>query len=418
MKSYLSHLQCTNCGKTLNADELHTTCPDCGKVLYARYDLASARRELDRNAMTSRSTRMWRWFELMPVRDEANIVTLGEGGTPLLRASGIQAATSSRCVWVKEEGLNPTGSFKARGMSAAVSRAKELGVTRMAVPSAGNAASALAAYGAKAGIETWIFMPKDTPEAMKHEAQVYGAHVTLVDGLINDAGRFVRENTEAMGWFDVSTLREPYRAEGKKTMGLELAEQLGWRLPEALIYPTGGGTGIVGMWKAFDELEALGWIGPERPKMIAVQSEGCAPIVRAFEAGERFATAWENAATIAPGIRVPVAIADYLILDAIRQSGGTAIAVPDSEIVAAMAEMARLEGIFAAPEGAATYAAYKRLRASEFLTPEDEVVLFQTGAGLKTHELVTGEYPVMRAGGPLAGRSWLPGTGSSNNPRD
>ncbi|HLF79531.1 MAG TPA: threonine synthase [Dehalococcoidia bacterium] len=401
MKSYLSHLECTNCGKTLSADELHTTCPDCGKVLYARYDLESARRGFDRAALASRPGGMWRWFELMPVRNEVNVVTLGEGGTPLLRAAGIEAATGAREVWVKEEGLNPTGSFKARGLSAAVSKAKELGVKRVAVPSAGNAASALAAYGAKAGMETWIFMPQDTPDAMKHEAQVYGAHVTLVDGLINDAGRIVRENTQAMGWFDVSTLREPYRAEGKKTMGLELAEQLGWKLPEALIYPTGGGTGIVGMWKAFEELEALGWIGPERPKMISVQAEGCAPIVRAFEAGERFAETWVDAHTIAPGIRVPAAIADYLILDAIRESGGTAITVTDAEILESMHEMARLEGIFAAPEGAATYAAYKQLLASGFLAPDEGVVLFNTGAGLKTHELVTGEYPVMRAGEPL-----------------
>jgi threonine synthase len=398
MKSYLSHLECTNCGKTLSADELHTTCPACGKVLYARYDLESARRGFDRAALTSRQGGIWRWFELLPVRDEDNVVTLGEGGTPLLRAAGIEKATGSREVWVKEEGLNPTGSFKVRGLSAAVSRARELGVHRIAIPSAGNAASALAAYGAKAGVETWIFMPQDTPDAMKHEAQVYGAHVTLVDGLINDAGRIVRENTQVMGWFDVSTLREPYRAEGKKTMGLELAEQLEWRLPDALIYPTGGGTGIVGMWKAFEELEALGWIGPERPKMISVQAEGCAPIVRAFDAGERFADTWQDAHTIAPGIRVPAAIADYLILDSVRESGGTAITVSDAEILDAMGEMARLEGIFAAPEGAATYAAYKQLRSTGFLSPDESVVLFNTGAGLKTHELVTGVYPVMRAG--------------------
>jgi threonine synthase len=247
-------------------------------------------------------------------------------------------------------------------------------------------------------METFIFMPQDTPDAMKHEAQVYGAHVTLVDGLINDAGRIVRDNTAAMGWFDVSTLREPYRAEGKKTMGLELAEQMGWSLPDALIYPTGGGTGVVGMAKAFDELEALGWIGPQRPRMICVQAEGCAPIVRAFQRGERFAETWQDARTLAPGIRVPAAIADYLILDSVRATGGTAITVSDAEILESMGELARLEGIFAAPEGAATYAAYKRLRSDGFLSPDDSVVLVNTGAGIKTHELVTGVYPVMRPG--------------------
>jgi threonine synthase len=401
MASYLSHLECSNCAQAYDSEELHTVCRACGKVLFARYNLEAARRSLHKATLGSRPGGMWRWAELLPVRDAAHVVSLGEGGTPLLRARGVEAALAAREMYVKEEGLNPTGSFKARGLSAAVSRARELGVRRMAIPSAGNAASALAAYGARAGIETWIFMPQDTPAAMKHEAQVYGAHVTLVDGLIDDAGRIVRENTQAMGWFDVSTLREPYRAEGKKTLGLELAEQLGWRLPDALIYPTGGGTGIVGMWKAFDELEAIGWIGPERPKIISVQAEGCAPIVRAFAAGKRFAAAWQGAQTLAPGIRVPAAIADYLILDAIRASNGTAIAVSDGDILAAMSELARLEGIFAAPEGAATYAAYKRLREQGFLGPEDCVVLFNTGAGIKTHELISGEYPVMRPGDRL-----------------
>jgi threonine synthase len=401
MRSYLSHLECTACGKTLSAAEVHTLCTDCGKILFARYDLEAARATMDRNEIARRPPNMWRWFEIMPVLDEANVVTLGEGATPLLPAPAIGKRLGAREVYIKEEGLNPTGSFKARGLSAAVSRARELGISRIAIPSAGNAASALAAYGARAGIECWIFMPEDTPDAMKHEAQVYGANVTLVRGLINDAGRIVRDNTAEYGWFDVSTLKEPYRAEGKKTMGLELAQQLGWKLPDALIYPTGGGTGIVGMWKAFDELEALGWIGPERPKMISVQAEGCAPIVRAYEAGERFAPAWENAFTIAPGIRVPVAVADYLILDSVRTSGGTAVAVSDAEILDAMGEMARLEGVFAAPEGAATYAGYKKLLASGFLGPEDSVVLFNTGAGIKTHELVTGSYPVMSPGDPL-----------------
>ncbi len=388
MKSYLSHLDCTNCGKQHSADVLQTTCDACGKVLYARYDLEAVKRDLTPETITAREPSMWRWFELMPIRDETNVVTLGEGGTPLLPAPGIEAQTGARRVFVKEEGLNPTGSFKARGLSVAVSKAKELGVQKLAVPSAGNAAAALAAYGARAGIETFIFMPADTPDAMKNECTVYGAHVELVDGLISDAGRIVRERGPAEGWFDVSTLREPYRAEGKKTMGLELALQFDWKLPDVLVYPTGGGTGIVGMWKAFDELEALGWIGPERPRFVSVQAEGCAPIVRAYDAGLREAEPWQDAHTIAPGIRVPAAIADYLILDAIRDSHGTAVAVSDDEILVAMGEMARLEGIFAAPEGAAGYAGYKKLLAQGKLDPAESVVLFNTGSGLKTHELV------------------------------
>lgn len=387
MPSYLSHLQCTACDQTYSASDLHTTCPACGKVLFARYDLDAARKHLTHEALLARPPAMWRWQEIMPVLDPENVVSLGEGGTPLLPAPGIQAALGARAVYIKDEGMNPTGSFKARGLSAAVSKAKELGVKRIAIPSAGNAAAALAAYGARAGMETWIFMPADTPDAMKNECIIYGAHLELVDGLINDCARIVREQGAAMGWFDVSTLKEPYRAEGKKTMGLEMAEQLGWRLPDVMVYPTGGGTGIVGMWKAFDELEAMGWIGPERPKVISVQAEGCAPIVKAYEAGERYAETWTDAHTIAPGIRVPAAIADYLIIDAVRDSGGTAVAVSDAEILTAMSEIARLEGVFAAPEGAAGYAGYKKLLANGILDPEASVVLFNTGSGLKTHEL-------------------------------
>jgi len=389
MKSYLTHLECSNCRATFSPEELHTVCPACSKVLFARYDLEAARGVMSPESVASRGPSMWRWFEIMPVLDEANVVSLGEGGTPLLRASGIERLHGAREVWVKDEGLNPTGSFKARGLSAAVSKAKELGVKSIAIPSAGNAASALAAYGARAGIETWIFMPADTPDAMKNECHIYGAHLELVDGLINDCARIVREQGPSRGWFDLSTLREPYRAEGKKTMGLEMAEQLGWKLPDVIVYPTGGGTGIVGMWKAFDELEDLGWIGPERPRVVSVQAEGCAPIVRAYDAGERFAETWENAHTLAPGIRVPAAIADYLILDAVRDSNGTAVTVSDDEILIAMSEMARLEGIFAAPEGAATYAGYKKLLEKGTLDRGESVVLFQTGSGLKTHELAS-----------------------------
>ncbi len=398
VKSYLDHLECTNCGKTYSADELHTTCPACGKVLFARYDLAAARKHFSREDPRARPGNMWRWFEVMPVRDPSNVITLGEGYTPLLPTHRLGTN-----VFIKEEGLNPTGSFKARGLSAAVSRAKELGVRAIGMPSAGNAGAALAAYGARAGMDIYVFVPADTPEMMKREAFVYGAHVYLVKGLINDAGKIVRDLADTRKWFDVSTLKEPYRAEGKKTMGYEIAEQLNWELPDAILYPTGGGTGIVGMWKAFDEMEQLGWVGSKRPKMISVQAEGCAPIVKAFREGKRHADLWQDAHTIAPGIRVPVAIADYLMLDAMRASGGTGVTVSDPEILDAMNQLARLEGIFAAPEGAATYAGYKKLIADGFMTPEDSVVLFNTGSGLLTSELVYGEYPVLDPRDPALG---------------
>jgi len=331
---------------------------------------------------------MWRWRELMPILDARNIVSLGEGDTPLLHAQELGGQHGASHLYIKEEGLNPTGSFKARGLSAAVSKAKELGLSDLAIPSAGNAASALAAYGARAGMGVHVYMPADTPDMMKQEAAAYGANVKLVDGLINEAGRQVRERAAVEGWFDVSTLKEPYRAEGKKTMGLELAEQLAWSLPDAVLYPTGGGTGTVGMWKAFDELEALGWIGSDRPKMISVQAEGCAPIVKAFEDGADHADLWDDAHTVAPGIRVPAAIADYLILAAIRESGGTALTVSDDEILDAIRALARVEGLFAAPEGAATYAAYSKLLERGFLGPDERVVLFNTGSGLKTPDLI------------------------------
>jgi threonine synthase len=403
MKSYLSHLECTACHATYYGEELHTLCRACGKVLYARYDLESARAEWDRNKLASREPNMWRYFEMMPVRDEANVVSLGEGGTPLLRAKALEKQTGARRIFVKEEGLNPTGSFKARGLSAAVSKAKELGVSSIAIPSAGNAGSALAAYGARAGMQTWVFVPDDTPTSIVNEAVAYGGEVILVRGLINDAGRIVRENGAEQGWFDVSTLREPYRAEGKKTMGYELAQHFDWSLPDVIVYPTGGGTGIVGMWKAFDEMEALGWIGSLRPRMVSVQAEGCAPVVRAYEAGADHAEPWQDARTIAPGIRVPAVIADYLILEAVRKSNGTAVAVSDAEIIDALREMTTLEGIFAAPEGAATYAGYKKLLAQGVLAPEETVVLFNTGAGIKTPDLLARELASMAPGDKLPG---------------
>lgn len=388
MKSYLSHLECTACHTAYSVDHPHGLCPACGKVLYPRYDLEAAKRGTDRHAFQRRPSNMWRFFEMMPVREEGNVVTLGEGVTPMLRARRLEQVLDTRTLYIKDEGLNPTGSFKARGLSAAVSRAKELGLRRLTLPSAGNAAGALAAYCARAGTEAHVFMPADAPEANKKESTMAAAYLTLVQGLISDAGVLSRKAAEERGLFDVSTLREPYRVEGKKTMGYEIAQDLGWRVPDAIVYPTGGGTGIVGIWKAFEEMEALGWIGPERPKMIMVQAEGCAPLVRAFHAGATHAEAWKDARTIAAGIRVPSAIGDYLILDIVRRSGGTALTVTDGEMLDAMHQMAALEGIWPAPEGAATLAAYRKLRAERTLGPDDVTVLLNTGAGYKYMELV------------------------------
>ena len=386
MKSYLTHLECTNCNQKYSANQVQTTCCACDKVLFARYDLEKVKQSWQKSDLLRRPHNIWRWFEIMTVLDPEHVVSLGEGGTPLLHAQALGGKHRAEQLYIKDEGLNPTGSFKARGLSAAVSKAKELGVKTIAIPSAGNAAAALSAYGSRAKMEIHVFMPHDTPAMMMREATVYDATLHLVDGLINQAGQQLRESAE--NWFDVSTLKEPYRAEGKKTMGLELAEQFDWALPDAIIYPTGGGTGIVGMWKAFDELEQIGWIDSQRPRMISVQAEGCAPIVRAFDSGADHATLWQDAQTIAPGIRVPVAIADYLMLQIIRDSNGTALTVSDSEIHTAIYEIAGQEGVFAAPEGAATYAAYKKLLDSKTLQPEEKVVLFNTGTGMKTPDLV------------------------------
>jgi len=388
MKSYLTHLECTYCGGTLSADEPHRICPDCGKVLYPRYDLPAARKALDREMLPGRPANMWRYFELMPVKDEANVVTLGEGFTPIFPADRLGRDMGCKNLYIKDEGLNPTASFKARGLSAAVSKAKELGLTALTMPSAGNAAGSLAAYAAKAGMEAHIFMPRDAPRANQIEVDITGANLTLIDGLITDAGRLSRQAAQDKGLFDVSTLQEPYRVEGKKTMGYEIAEQMDWTLPDAIIYPTGGGTGIVGMWKAFEEMEELGWIDGKRPKMFCVQSEGCAPIVRAFREGAEFAEPWENAETMAAGIRVPAAIGDYLILRALRESGGDAVTVTDGEIMECMRQVASLEGMFICPEGAATVAALGKFLASNALTPDQSILLLNTGSGLKYLELL------------------------------
>ena len=383
MKSYLTHLECTACGETYSADEPHRTCDACGKVLYARYDLERARQEVDRHDLATRSSNMWRYYELMPVRDPDNVVTLGEGMTPLMPADNLGAQLGCDRLFIKDEGGNPTGSFKARGLSAAVSKAKELGLDRLTLPSAGNAAGAMAAYCAKAGMKAHVFMPKDAPIANQVECMAFGANLTLVDGLIGDAGRLSRERAAEQGLFDVSTLQEPYRAEGKKTMGYELAEQLGWRTPDVIVYPTGGGTGIVGIWKAFEEMMVLGWLDKVTTRMVVVQAEGCAPIVRAFQQGADHAEPWDGATTMAAGIRVPSAIGDYLILQALRESGGTVVTVSDAEMVDAVRDMAAAEGVYPAPEGAATLAGLRKLLREEAVDPSATIVLMNTGSAYK-----------------------------------
>ncbi|MBI4233307.1 MAG: threonine synthase [Chloroflexi bacterium] len=389
MRSYLSHLECTACGKAFPAEELHTVCPACGKVLYPRYDLEAVRRSVTPRKLSHRVSSMWRFFEVLPVRDPANVVTLGEGETPLLPAPRLGKALGCAHLSIKDEGVNPTATFKARGMAAAVSRAKELGARGLAVPSAGNAAGALAAYAARAGLDAHVFMPQETPAANKKECLVCGARLELVPGHIGDAGRAARERVKQEGLFDVSTLKEPYRVEGKKIMAYELAEALGWRLPDTIVYPTGGGTGIVGMWKAFEEMEALGWLREDRrPRLVCVQAEGCAPVVKAFQQGKGVCEPWQEARTVAAGLRVPAPFADYLILQALRDSGGTAVTVSDAEILDALREMASVEGIFACPEGAATLAGLRRALSAGLVDPGGVIVLLNTGSGLKYLELV------------------------------
>jgi threonine synthase len=375
----IAYLECTKCGTHISADEPQTVCPKDGGALYVRYDFAALKRTFASASLAGRTPSMWRYAEVLP---EAEPVSLGEGFTPMLTSHEFPS------VHTKDEGRNPTGSFKARGMSSAVTMAKSYGLKKLAAPSAGNAASALAAYSAAAGIEAHIFMPKDVPLANRVECESYGACVTLVDGLISDCARMISERKEKEGWFDVSTLKEPFRVEGKKTMGYEVAEQLGWRLPHGIIYPTGGGVGLIGMWKAFDEMQQLGWIGSERPQMVAVQSAGCSPIVKAWDEGKSTSEFWPDAETLAAGLRVPKAFGDYLILDILKKSGGIAVSVTDDEIMDSLRHWAKVEGIFAAPEGAAALAAYRKLRAKEFFAEKDTVVLFNTGAGLKYLDVI------------------------------
>ncbi len=385
--SYLSYLDCSHCHATADPDALLNSCPICSKPLLARYDLAAASEAVNHLETADRSQSMWRFPELLPVRKSSCRLSMGEGWTPLLHARNLGEKLGHDGLYIKDEGANPTGSFKARGLGVAVSCALERGASALSIPSAGNAASALSAYAALAGLKAHVFMPKDVPDVFVAECRVMGAEITLVDGLITDAGREAAEHPDAGNRFDVSTLREPYRIEGKKTMGYEIAEQFGWTLPDVLIYPTGGGTGLIGMWKAFDEMEEMGWIDSQRPRMVSVQAAGCAPIVRAFEDGASSAEPWQNATTVAAGMRVPSAAGDFLILDAIRESNGTALAVDDESMLAMAAQIGRTEGLFASPEGAATAVAFEELQRQGWIKPDDKVVLFNTGTGLKYFQL-------------------------------
>ena len=392
----IASLQCSRCHKHTTAETPQTVCPHCAGVLYVRYDMdalkATARKpQAQASSLKDRQLddSMWRYRDVLP---SVEPVTLGEGWTPMLESRRYEG------VWLKEEATNPTGTFKARGLSMAVTMAKHFGLKKLAVPSAGNAAGALAAYAAAAGIEAHIFMPRDVPFANYLECVAYGAHSTLVDGLISDCARMVGERKEAEGWFDISTVKEPYRVEGKKTMGYELVEQLGWEYPDAVFYPTGGGVGLIGMWKAFDEMEQLGWVSGKRPKMIAVQSAGCAPVARAFQEGDAASRVWEGAATFASGLRVPKPYGDYIVLEAVRASGGLVLDFPDEEILRSLLDWAKHEGLLLSPEGAAATAAYDHLLETGFLTKSDRVVLFNTGAGLKYTDLTAEAMHLERPG--------------------
>jgi threonine synthase len=403
--SELTHLECSKCGERHDADQVQTVCRKCGKPLFARYNLETAKETMTKRELVGRVSSMWRYREILPVRKAENVVTLGEGWTPLTPTPRLGETLGLRNLLVKDEGIIPTGSFKARGLSAAISKAKELGIKRVALPSAGNAAGAMAAYGARAGLEVYVFMPEDAPKVNAVESDIVGAKVVYVKGLISDAGKLVKEGIPVMGWFSVATLGEPYRVEGKKTMGLEVAEQLDWKLPDVIIYPTGGGTGIIGMWKVFDELEEMGWIGSERPRMVSVQAEGCSPIVKAYREEKAESEFFVNAHTVAAGLRVPKALGDYLILKAVRESKGTAVAVTDDELLADVRLISRLEGIFACPEGAATISALRKMVEAGEVDRDERVVLFNTGSGLKYTDLFTVDAPVADPAKPFDYRS-------------
>ena len=392
----VTHLECSRTGERFEAGKIHNL-STAGWPLLVRYDIEKVRREWDRDSLRDAPRTMWRYAPLLPVRSKENIVSLQEGFTPLHRLHRLGERFECDDLWLKDEGVNPTLTFKARGVSCAISMCRELGIKKVAIPTAGNAGGAAAAYAAAAGIEAYVFMPRDVPVANFIEAKAFGANVTLVDGLISDCAKRVAEGKATEGWFDLSTLKEPYRIEGKKTMGVEAAEQFGWNLPDAIFYPTGGGVGIIGMWKAFEELEQLGWIGSKRPKMIAVQAEGCPPIVRAFEQNAEFSEFYQNASTIASGLRVPKALGDFLVLRAVRESGGTAVTVSDDETMQATGRLAESEGLFVAPEGGACVAALKKLRKSGFLGKTDRILIYNTGSGYKYIDVWSKHYGVAPA---------------------
>lgn len=385
--SYLSNLQCSKCGKEYSTKEVHNVC-DCGAPLLVKYDLDKIKKNVDKNVFKTRNNGLFRFKELLPIDDENNIVTLGEGDTPIFKLNILGKKLGLKNLYIKDEGLNPTGTFKARGAAVGVSKAKELGIKTIAMPTAGNAGGAWAAYSTKAGIELVVAMPEDAPDLAKKEAFIYGAKTYLVKGLISDAGKIIAKGVKKHGWFDAATLKEPYRIEGKKTMGLEIAEYFNWEFPDAILYPTGGGVGIIGIWKAFKELKELGWIKDNVPKLIAVQAEGCSPIVKAFNEGSLASEFFENASSIAGGIRVPKALGDFLVLDAIRESKGTAVEVKDSELLESLNLLAKTEGLFICPEGATLVAAVNKLVKSEFLKPDDKIVILNTGSGLKYSNLI------------------------------
>ena len=400
MRSYLSHLECPKCGATHDADQVQNLCR-CGSPLLVRYHLEALRKELKPSALSGRAANLWRYFELLPVRNAANVVTLGEGMTPLWPMRRLGEALGFRDLWMKDEGVNPTGTFKARGAATGVSRAKELGIKAVAMPTNGNAGGAWASYCAKAGMQTVLCMPVDAPLLAKQEAVLVGARCYQVNGQITDAGKIIHGGCKKHGWFEAATLKEPYRIEGKKTMGLELAEQFGWELPGAILYPTGGGVGLIGIYKALLELETLGWIRRPFPKLIAVQADGCAPIVKAYAEGKTESVLWTNAATVAQGIRVPKALGDFLVLRAVRDTGGTCVAVDDASTLAAFHQLAKLEGAFICPEGAAAVAAASKLLKEGVLDPGERVVVLNTGSGLKYPELVKPELPTLEIGAEL-----------------
>ncbi|UCH65990.1 MAG: threonine synthase [Ignavibacterium sp.] len=385
--SYLTHLECSYCNNKFESNKLWNLCPFCSKPLLARYDLDSIKQSFSKEEIILSEPNLWRYKELLPVQDSRFVLSLGEGFTPLIKANRLGNAVGFDSLFIKDEGLNPTTSFKARGLSVAVSRAFELGVKEISIPSAGNAAGAMSAYAALAGIKSFVFMPKDVPAAFISECRALGAEVTLIDGLITDCGKEAAKAVKKYNRFDMSTLKEPYRIEGKKTMGYELAEHMNWDLPDVIIYPTGGGTGLIGMWKAFEEMENLGWISSRRPRMVTVQAEGCAPMVKAFEEETEFAEPWQDAKTVADGLRVPAAVGDFLILRVLRESYGTAIAVTDEEMLNASNLIGKTEGLFASPETGATLAAFNKLKQQHWINDSDNVVLFNTGSGHKYSHL-------------------------------